>query len=112
MTPPFPKFPLDDDDDDDDASSDLDAGPDFNSYNTFHGNFALPQSFEPFAPSTHALPCIIAKPGPAIVTVRPINSDIVSLARLSPLWSRLWNEDGSGRSFQLVRQQIQALESD
>lgn len=56
-----------------------------------------------FAPSTHALPCITAKSGPATVAIHSISNDLVSLARLSPLWSRLWNEDPSGRSFQLVR---------
>jgi len=55
-----------------------------------------------YAPSSHALPCIMAKSGLATIVAYSVQSHLRSLSTLSPLWTKLWNEDRGKRSFQLV----------
>jgi len=43
------------------------------------------------APSTHALPTIMAKGGAAEIAIISTGLPMVGLSRLSPVWGRLWN---------------------
>lgn len=66
-----------------------------------------------YAPSTHALPTIVAKGGAAEIAIISTETSLAGLSKLSPLWGRIWNardaKDGNsvdsktaGRSFMLV----------
>ncbi|KAG9568634.1 hypothetical protein KCU71_g467, partial [Aureobasidium melanogenum] len=65
-----------------------------------------------YAPTTHALPTIIAKGGPAEVDIISTVPSLGPLSNVSPLWTKLWNaqtpkdtkqSENDSRSFALLR---------
>ena len=56
-----------------------------------------------YAPSTHALPQIVAHKDAATVRISSVRSSIRKLERLSPLWRNVWTTDAKGRSFALLQ---------
>lgn len=71
---------------------------------------AGPKPHRIFAPTTHALPVIVAKGGVAEIVVISTNRSMHGLSKVSPLWTKLWHQpsrelqDSSAqiRSFALV----------
>lgn len=70
------------------------------------------QLFRVYAPASHAVPVIQGSPvGKTIIEIKVVKNELQGLARLSPLFKRMWNRDKdvpveiksfSKRSFQFV----------
>lgn len=71
-----------------------------------------PTKHRVYAPTTHALPVIIARGGPAEVDIISVTRSLGPLSKVSPLWTKLWHAqtpkdthqaEPETRSFALLR---------